>query len=178
MTGLPKSQGLYDPSLEHDSCGVGFVCDINGRRTHDIVEKGIEVLKRLSHRGATGSDPKTGDGAGLLIQIPDEYFKFECKKCGIHLTDNYAAGFVFLPQDKKDRAACEKLIQDTVNKEGLLFLGFRDVRCDNSDLGAGAKKTQPVIKQFFVGMGQDSEAMISFETRLTRTPYTRQVVSV
>jgi glutamate synthase (NADPH) large chain len=166
MAGLPKSQGLYDPSLEHDSCGVGFVCNINGKKTHDIVEKGIEVLNRLSHRGATGADPATGDGAGILIQIPHEYFLAECPKAGISLTETYAAGFVFLPQDKDDRNACEKIIKETLRGEGLLFLGFRDAPCDNSTIGEGAKKTQPVIKQVFAGLDSASGVKISFEARL------------
>src|SRR5210317_301393 len=81
----PKKQGLYDPAFEHDSCGVGFVCDINGNKTHDMVEKGIEVLERMSHRGAVGSDPKTGDGAGILLQIPDKFYRVQADKIGMDL---------------------------------------------------------------------------------------------
>ncbi|MFA5104042.1 MAG: glutamate synthase large subunit [Candidatus Margulisiibacteriota bacterium] len=166
MFGLPKKQGLYDPSFERDSCGVGFVCNINGNKTHDIVEKGIEVLNRLSHRGATGSDPKTGDGAGILIQIPQEYFLSECSKIGIKLTEEYAAGFVFLPQNKDDRRACEKIIENLIVDEKQEFLGFRDVAVNNSDIGEVAKKTQPVMRQIFIGRGQNVSDKINFETRL------------
>ncbi len=166
MTGLPKKQGLYDPAFEHDNCGVGFVCDINGKKSHDIVEKGIEILNRLSHRGATGADPNTGDGAGILIQIPHDFFKSECPRSGISLTDRYAAGFVFLPQDRGDRKACEQLIEEAVKEEGLLLLGFRDVSTDNSGIGEGAKRTEPVIRQLFVGLDDASTSKMNFEARL------------
>ena len=166
MAGLPKKQGLYDPSFERDSCGVGFVCNVNGSKTHDIVEKGIEVLKRLSHRGATGADPKTGDGAGILIQIPHEFFLSECPKSGIRLTEEYAAGFVFLPQSNDDRKSCEKIIEKAIAQEKQQFLGFRDVPVDNSDIGEGARKTQPVIRQVFIGSGKNGSGKINFETRL------------
>jgi len=166
MSGLPNKQGLYDPSFERDSCGVGFVCNINGNKTHDIVEKGIEVLNRLSHRGATGADPKTGDGAGILIQMPHEFFLSECHKAGIKLTGEYAAGFVFLPQNKDDRRSCEKIIEKVIAEEKQEFLGFRDVPVDNSDIGEGARKTQPVIRQVFIGSGQKPFGKIDFEARL------------
>ncbi|MDD5465842.1 MAG: glutamate synthase large subunit [Candidatus Omnitrophica bacterium] len=150
---LPKKQGLYDPRFEHDSCGVGFVCNIKGKKSHDIVKQGLEVLRRLSHRGATGADPKTGDGAGLLIQFPHEFFVSICAKEKINLPKEgeYASGLVFLPQDAKERRFCKEAFEKIINSEGQLFLGWRNVPVDNSDIGQSAKDTQPVIEQIFIG---------------------------
>ncbi len=149
---LPTKQGLYDPAFEHDSCGVGFVCDIMGRVSHRIVSQGLEVLRRLAHRGATGADPKTGDGAGILIQLPHELFVKECKKINIDLPDRdkYGTGLVFLPADKKDRAFCKETISQIIKKEGLVLLGWRSVPVDNSDIGVTAKNTQPAMEQPFI----------------------------
>jgi len=109
---LPAEQGLYDPRFEHDSCGVGFVCNIDGTVSHDIVKKGIEVLERLSHRGAVGADPETGDGAGILIQIPHKFFARECVKCGVDLPKNghYGTGLVFLPTAYTEYRYCRPFI--------------------------------------------------------------------
>ncbi len=150
---LPKKQGLYDPRFEHDSCGVGFVCNIKGKKSHNIVKQGLEVLRRLSHRGATGADPKTGDGAGLLIQFPHEFFVSICAKEKINLPKEgeYASGLVFLPQDAKERGFCKEAFEKIINSEGQLFLGWRNVPVDNSDIGQSAKDTQPVIEQIFIG---------------------------
>src|SRR5512135_1151142 len=117
---LPGAQGLYDPQFEHDSCGVGFVCNIRGVRSNDIVKKGIEVLERLSHRGAVGADPLTGDGAGLLIQMPHAFLSKECGKCGIVLPEPgcYGAGLVFLPRDDNDRKYCVDICRKIVEGEG------------------------------------------------------------
>ena len=108
--GLPPKQGLYDPDFEHDACGVGFVCNIKGESSHSIVEKGIEALENLMHRGAVGADPNTGDGAGLLIQIPDEFFRKQASRIKIDLPKKgrYATGLVFLPPDQNERVFCEK----------------------------------------------------------------------
>ena len=116
LTYLPKKQGLYDPQFEHDSCGVGFVCNIKGKKTHDIVKQGLEVLRRLAHRGATGADPKTGDGAGLLIQFPHEFFASICAKEKISLPaeGQYASGLVFLPQDSSERKFCKEVFQKVI----------------------------------------------------------------
>ena len=108
---LPAKQGLYDPAFEHDSCGVGFVCDVKGRRSNNIVSQALEILNRLSHRGATGADPKTGDGAGILIQMPHEFFAEKCSHIKIPLPEKgyYGTGLIFLPQDAKDRVYCKDL---------------------------------------------------------------------
>jgi len=153
QTHLPQKQGLYDPQFEHDSCGVGFVCNIKGKRSHAIVKQGLEVLRRLSHRGATGADPKTGDGAGLLIQFPREFFASICAKEKINLPEEgkYASGLVFLPQAAKERKFCKETFEKIIHTEAQVFLGWRDVPIDNSDIGQSAKDTQPVIEQVFIG---------------------------
>ena len=117
---VPKKEGLYDPQFEHDSCGVGFVCDIKGRRSHDIIKKGIKVLNRLSHRGAVGADPNTGDGAGILIQIPHKFLLKECAKLNITLPENgkYGTGFLFLPRDEKKLALSAKSDQSDTPRKG------------------------------------------------------------
>jgi len=151
-TYLPKKQGLYDPQFEHDSCGVGFVCNIKGKKSHDIVKQGLEVLRRLAHRGATGADPKTGDGAGLLIQFPHEFFVSICEKEKIRLPKEggYASGLVFLPQDAKERKFCQETFERIIKSQGQLFLGWRRVPVNNQDIGETARDTQPVIEQIFI----------------------------
>ena len=148
----PQKQGLYDPAFEHDSCGVGFVCHVKGKRSHDIIAQGLEILSRLSHRGATGADPKTGDGAGILIQMPHDFLVEECVKLKIDLPKQgeYASGIVFLPTDSKERAFCKEVFAKTVKKEGQELFGWRKVPVDDSDIGKTAKHTQPVIEQVFI----------------------------
>ncbi len=149
---LPKKQGLYDPQFEHDSCGVGFVCQVKGQKSHSIVRQGLQILNRLSHRGAVGADPKTGDGAGILIQTPHEFFQKICLESKINLPNagEYGTGLVFFPQDKKDREFCRKVIEKVILQEGKVLLGFRKVPVDSSVLGITARKTQPVIEQVFI----------------------------
>ncbi|MGD0335547.1 MAG: glutamate synthase large subunit [Candidatus Omnitrophota bacterium] len=150
--GFPEKQGLYDPGFEHDSCGVGFVCNIDGKKTNQIILQGLEVLKRLSHRGATGSDPKTGDGAGVLLQIPHEFFEKVCKEEKIILPSlgEYGAGLIFLPTDTKERQSCKDIFKGIVKKEGQLLLGWRAVPVDDTDIGKTARDTQPAIEQIFI----------------------------
>ncbi len=146
-------QGLYDPAQEHDACGVGFVARIDGKPRHSIVEQGIEVLVNLEHRGALGGDKVTGDGAGLLIQIPDPFFRQES---GIKLPQvgDYAIGMVFLPSDKALRDRCIQILEKTVEEEGCEMLGWREVPTDNSHLGDLSKATEPANRQIFIGRGQ------------------------
>jgi len=172
-THLPQKQGLYDPRFEHDSCGVGFVCNIKGKKSHAIVKQGLEVLRRLSHRGATGSDPKTGDGAGLLIQFPHEFFISICAKEKINLPEEgrYGSGLVFLPQDAKERKFCKETFEKIIRDQTQVFLGWRNVPIDNSDIGHSAKETQPVIEQVFIGQKtenrkQKTEKNLAFERKL------------
>ena len=163
-----KAQGLYDPTFEHDSCGVGFVCNIKGEKSNAIVKQGIEVLHRLSHRGAVGSDPKTGDGAGILIQIPHDFFKKVSQGINIDLPDfgAYGVGLIFLPQDSDERSFCKETFERIVKEEAQVLLGWRSVPIDDSGIGEGAKKTQPVFEQIFIGRNKDINDEISFERKL------------
>jgi len=164
----PRKQGLYDPQFEHDACGVGFVCDINGRRSNDIIRKGIKVLNRLTHRGAVGSDPKTGDGAGILIQIPHEFFVKISGDSGIDLPREgaYGSGLVFLPQIEKERAYCKEAVSKFIRSEGQILLGWRKVPVDNSVIGTAARETEPVIEQVFIARGNALKDQLAFERKL------------
>ncbi len=166
--GFPDKQGLYDPAFEKDSCGVGFVCDIKGRKSHDIVLKGLEVLKRLSHRGATGADPKTGDGAGILIQMPHDFFSRVAGKLKINLPPEgqYASGLIFLPKDKKDRTSCKDVFLKTIKANRQVLLGWRSVPLDDSDIGKSARAKEPVIEQIFIKKNESVEERSEFERKL------------
>ena len=139
--GLPPAQGLYDPVHEHDACGVGFVVDIKGRRSHAIVSQALEVLKNLLHRGACGCEVNTGDGAGIIIQMPHTFLLRECGSLGIPLPrpGHYGAGLVFLPRDAAQAAACERILEDMIREEGQTVLGWRDVPTDSSAVGPSAR---------------------------------------
>jgi glutamate synthase (NADPH/NADH) large chain len=154
---LPERQGLYDPANEHDACGIGFVANIKGERSHSIVEKGIEVLINLTHRGAAGCDPDTGDGAGLIIQTPHTFFVRECSKLGMSLPEagQYGVAMVFLPVERHDRMLCEGILERITREEGLVVLGWRDTPCDGSAVGRLARASQPYIQQFFAQAGPD-----------------------
>ena len=153
VSGLPSAQGLYHPCNEHDACGIGFVASIRGEKSHEIILKGIEVLINLTHRGACGCDPETGDGAGILIQIPHRFFARECKRLGFELPESgaYAAGMVFLPVEKLNRLQCEGIFEEIVRDEGLTVLGWRDIPCDGNAIGRVARASQPYIQQIFIG---------------------------
>ncbi|MGH9431514.1 MAG: glutamate synthase large subunit [Terriglobia bacterium] len=149
---LPAQQGLYDPVHEHDACGVGFVANIEGRKSHDIVAKGIQILVNLNHRGACGCDPETGDGAGVLIQIPHAFFDRECSRLGFRLPapGEYGVGMVFLPVGRKERVLCEGILEKIASEEGLSVLGWRDTPLDGNSIGRLARNSQPYIEQVFV----------------------------
>ena len=159
---LPPAQGLYDPRNEHDACGVGFVANIDGRKSHDVVLKGIQVLINLTHRGACGCDPETGDGAGILIQIPHSFFDRECTKLGFTLPapGEYGIGMVFLPVDRQERMLCEGILEKIAREHGLTVLGWRDTPINGEMIGRLARSSQPYIEQIFVrrapGMDQDA----------------------
>ena len=160
--GLPPAQGLYHPAHEHDACGIGFVASIRGHKSHDIIRKGIQVLLNLAHRGACGCDPETGDGAGVLIQIPHKFFARECGKLGFSLPEpgTYGVGMTFLPVEKHPRLQCEGILERIVREEGLTLLGWRDTPVYASAIGRVARASQPYIQQIFVGsasgMGEDA----------------------
>jgi glutamate synthase (NADPH/NADH) large chain len=159
---------LYHPAHEHDACGVGFVAHIKGRKSHAIVEQGLGVLKNLSHRGAVGWDPKLSDGAGILIQIPDRFYREEMAKLGVKLppAGQYGVGMVFLPRDPASRIACEYEIERAIKDEGQVLLGWRDVPVDNADLAEPAKKIEPVIRQVFIGRGRRVTVTDALERKL------------
>ena len=164
----PRAQGMYDPRHEHDACGMGFVAHIGGRKSHDIVERGLRVLKNLTHRGAVGADKLQGDGAGILIQIPDTFFRRECGKLKLTLPaiGQYGVGMVFLPQESASRMACEQEIERAIAAEGQVLLGWRDVPVDTTGLGDGVKAIQPVIRQVFIGRGAKQMDQDALERKL------------
>ena len=166
--GMPPAQGLYDPRHEKDACGVGFVAHIKGHRSHDIVAQGLTILRNLTHRGATGADPLHGDGAGILIQVPDAFFRDEMAKQHVRLpkAGAYGVGMVFLPNNAAARAACVREIERAVVNEGQTLLGWRDVPVDATSLGHTARSTMPVIRQVFVGAGRGSLDRDAFERKL------------
>ncbi|MGZ5231926.1 MAG: glutamate synthase central domain-containing protein, partial [Burkholderiales bacterium] len=165
---MPGPQGLYDPANEHDACGVGFVANIKGKKSHAIVQQGLQILRNLTHRGAVGADPLAGDGAGILLQIPDRFFRDEMVRQGIHLPPlgQYGVGMVFLPQEPASRLACEYEIERAIKDEGQILLGWRDVPCDNAGLGVSVKKIEPIIRQVFIGRGKGVTVTDALERKL------------
>jgi glutamate synthase (NADPH) large chain len=166
--GMPEKQGLYDPQFEKDSCGVGFVVDINGRQSHAIVRKALQVLMNLLHRGAKGCEANTGDGAGILIQIPHEFLKNEALKLGIDLPalGRYGVGMLGLPRDAASRRQCEERLEDAIEQTGQTLLGWRDVPTDNSPIGNSAKAFEPVFRQVFIAASPDIQDLTAFERKL------------
>ena len=168
--GLPKKQGLYDPAHEHDACGIGFVADIKGRRSHDIVEKGLEVLVNLTHRGACGCDPETGDGAGLILQTPHEFFARECDALGITLpgAGQYGVGMLFFSKKPEEQAAVRRMVERVVEEEGQRVLGWREVPTDGNAIGWLARESEPRVEQVFIGRGPDFDGLAGpdFERKL------------
>ncbi|HTD91439.1 MAG TPA: glutamate synthase large subunit, partial [Burkholderiales bacterium] len=164
----PGAQGLYNPVNEHDACGVGFVANIKGKKSHEIIEQGLTILKNLTHRGAVGADPKASDGAGILIQMPDKFFREEMVKQGIKLPSfgQYGVGMVFLPREPASRIACEYEIERAIKDEGQVLLGWRDVPVDSEDLGESVKKVEPVIRQVFVKRGPGVTVTDALERKL------------
>ena len=157
--GLPPAQGLYRPEHEHDACGIGFIADIEGRKSHDIVLKGIQILVNLTHRGACGCDPQTGDGAGILIQIPHAFVERECKALGFSLPapGKYGVGMMFLPVDPHERILCEGVVERIAEEEGLAVLGWRDTPLNGNAIGRLARSSQPYIEQIFIQRGPDMD---------------------
>jgi glutamate synthase domain-containing protein 2/glutamate synthase domain-containing protein 1/glutamate synthase domain-containing protein 3 len=156
--GLPPRQGLYDPANEHDACGVGMVVDIAGRKTHQIVRSAIEILENLTHRGACGCDPETGDGAGILTQMPHELFRRVSEGLGFGLPSpgDYGVAVVFLPREADQRDVCERQLEAIIAEEGQRVLGWRDVPVDQMKIGRVAREAEPVVRQLFVARGADT----------------------
>ncbi len=166
--GRPGKQGLYDPSFEHDACGVGFVADLQGRKSHAILQQALQVLTNLDHRGAAGSEPNTGDGAGVLLQIPHKFFAEVGKKARITLpaAGQYGAGIIFLPRNPTIRRKIEQTFERIVQAEGQTFLGWRTVPTDNSSLGETAKSCEPFMRQVFIGRNPALADDMAFERAL------------
>jgi len=166
---VPHRQGLYDPANEHDACGVGFVAHVKGEKSHAIIEQGLLILKNLDHRGAVGADPLMGDGAGLLIQIPDAYYREEMAAQGVALPPfgEYGVGMYFMPQESACRAACQEEIERAIRAEGQVLLGWRDVPVSRTmPMSPTVKQTEPVIRQVFVGRGPDVFVTDALERKL------------
>jgi glutamate synthase (NADPH/NADH) large chain len=164
----PLRQGLYDPANEHDACGLGFIAHIKGAKSHDIVTQGLQILKNLTHRGATGADPLQGDGAGILIQLPDALLRRACGRQGLTLpaVGQYGVGMVFLPKEPASRMACEQEIERAVTSQGQSVLGWRNVPTDNSGLSERTKDVEPVIRQVFIGRGSNAIDQDAMERKL------------
>ena len=166
MADSSKQQGLYHPSTEHDSCGVGFVVDIKGRQSHRIVKDALTILKNLLHRGACGCEENTGDGVGILIQKPDRFFRRVCRDMDLPECDRYGAGLVFLPVSPDQARQCETVFEEIVAEEGQHVLGWRDVPTDDSSLGPSARAGEPDFKQIFIGCSSEITEPAAFERKL------------
>jgi glutamate synthase domain-containing protein 2/glutamate synthase domain-containing protein 1/glutamate synthase domain-containing protein 3 len=165
---LPRRQGLYDPANEHDACGLGFIAHIKGEKSHAIIGQGLQILKNLTHRGATGADPLQGDGAGILLQLPDAFLRRACGRQGLTLPaiGQYGVGMVFLPKEPASRIACEQEIERAVASEGQILLGWRNVPTNNTGLSERTKEVEPVIRQVFVARGAHDMDQDALERKL------------
>ena len=166
---FPPKQGLYDPKNERDACGIGFVAHVKGVRSHDLVRQGLEVLCNLDHRGARGCEANTGDGAGILLQIPDRFLREELGQQGIQLPEpgRYGVGMLFLPPDAEQRSVCERQLEEIVGEEGQVVLGWRDVPTSDAGLGDTARSCEPRMRQLFIGRGDGVDGGdLAFERRL------------
>ncbi len=179
----PTVQGLYDPALDKDSCGVGFIADLKGRKSHKLVEDALAILCNLEHRGAVGADPRAGDGAGILVQIPHKFFAKKADRLGFALPNpgEYAVGVLFMPRDPDWRQVIRDIWLQMIKREGMTLIGWRDVPTDNSTLGESVKPTEPVHQQVFIGRGRKIKSEAEFERRLyilrksiSATIYTRK----
>ncbi|HVY17637.1 MAG TPA: glutamate synthase subunit alpha, partial [Rhodopila sp.] len=161
-------QGLYDPRNEHDSCGVGFVVNIKGRKSHDIITQGLKILENLDHRGAVGADPLVGDGAGCMIQMPDALLADWARSAGMSLPalGRYAVAMCFLPRDKEAREQIERHVEQVVAKEGQAMVGWRDVPTDTAGLGKTVIETMPVIRQAIVASNMSIRDQDGFERKI------------
>ncbi len=168
FVGPPIAQGLYEPSQEHDACGVGFVVDMKGRKSRKIVENALTILQNLLHRGACGCEENTGDGVGILIQVPHKFYQRVCNDLNINLPDagEYGVGLVFLPRDPEESKFCQQTLEQVIADEGQTLLGWRDIPTDDSLLGETAKSGEPAFRQVFIGRGDSVSDPDVFERKL------------
>ena len=164
----PIKQGLYDPAFEHDACGVGFLVNVRGEKSHAIVSDALTILRNLDHRGAVGSEPNTGDGAGILMQIPDKFLRRVCGECGIPLPEfgNYGVGLIFTSPDPAESAAAQAIFEKLASAHGLAVLGWRELPTDNSSLGATACASEPGMRQVFIERKPGCSDAMDFERQL------------
>ena len=160
-----KKQGMYLPEFEHDNCGAGFICSLKGIKSNDIIHKALEILEKLEHRGAVSSDGKTGDGAGILIDIPHDFFMANCS-FKLPKAGSYAVSNVFLPKKENQQTYCIQVFEKHVKEQGLQILGWRNVPVDISVLGELAAKTQPFIKQVFIGKENAKQDDFQFNLKM------------
>lgn len=168
ISGLPPKQGLYDPQFEHDACGIGFVANIKGKKSNQILHQALTILVNLDHRGGQGSEDNSGDGAGILMQIPHAFLEKECAKADIHLppAGRYGVGMLFLPTDFELRAKCEQILEKVIREEGQALLGWRTVPTDDSMLGKTAQMAKPYIRQVFIAPNPEIKDRLAFERKL------------
>ncbi|MDE2619827.1 MAG: glutamate synthase subunit alpha, partial [Sphingomonadales bacterium] len=166
--GFPQAQGLYDPRNEHDACGVGFVAHIKGAKSHAIITQALEILKNLDHRGAVGADPLLGDGAGILIQLPDQLFRSWAQGAGVELPQpgDYAVAMCFLPQDEASRTLIVETFEKFIAKEGQKLLGWRDVPVTTEGLGKTVLESMPLIRQCVIARGDNCADQDAFERKI------------
>ena len=166
---LASRDGLYDPAHEHDACGVGFVAHIKGHKAHSIVLQGLKILENLDHRGAVGADKLMGDGAGILIQMPDDFYRADMAAQGVELPPlgEYGVGMIFLPKEHASRLACEQELERAIKAEGQVLLGWRDVPVDAElPMSPTVRKKEPIIRQVFIGRGPDVIVPDALERKL------------
>lgn len=165
---IPKKQGLYDPHFEHDACGMGFVANIKGKKSNEIIHQALEVLVNLTHRGASGAEENTGDGAGILLQIPHVFLKRKCNNLGIDLPEpgKYGLGMVFLPKNEEHRKKCEEIFGRVIEEEGQELLGWRTVPMNDTPIGDTARKSMPYMRQVFISRNPDIKNDMDFERKL------------
>ncbi|WP_337098219.1 glutamate synthase large subunit [Paenibacillus sp. YIM B09110] len=170
ILGLPPKQGLYDPQFEKDACGMGFVANIKGKKSHKIIRQALTLLENMEHRGGQGSEPNTGDGAGILLQIPHAFFSNEMKKQEIELPEEgqYAVGMIFMPQNEAARNAIERELESIVEEEGQPLIGWRTVPTNDSNLGKSALAVKPYVRQIFIGKSEElqDKDVLAFERKL------------
>lgn len=168
MNAQPEKQGLYDPAFEHDACGVGFVVDLKGRKSHNLIQKALAILLSLEHRGACGCEKNTGDGAGIILQTPHAFLARECGRLGFKLPEAgaYGVGMVFLPAEVGDRARCKRMFENIIRDEGQELIGWRTVPTDNSSLGPTARAVEPAMRQVFIKAQGVPAGSLDFERKL------------
>jgi glutamate synthase (ferredoxin) len=166
--GFPRKQGLYDPQFEHDACGIGFVANVKGEKSNAIVRQALTAVKNLTHRGARGAEPNTGDGAGILLQTPHAFLQRACDEAGIDLPPfgEYGVGMVFLPPDPDLRQNCEQRFEEIIREEGQRLLGWRTVPTNNASLGKTALSCEPFVRQVFIGRNPTIQDDMAFERKL------------